>query len=372
MAGKYDQKLSTLRARRAPTQSTTKSDLLKSAFESIAVDGGPESYETKGKGSATTYALGCMEQMKPNYTEISLRDGKRVSEQLEKGLSVNVETRLQGSVPLNIHIFASSDVDLLVLATDFITYDTPTLSPSLYVPNPAIQPVERLRDLRNQCETLLQTKYPAADVDTSGAKSIAVSGGSLARKVDVVPAHWHDNLEYQKTRREASRGVAIFDKTNLCTIKNLPFLHMERINVKDEVAKGNAKRAIRLLKCLSRDSSQDIQLSSYDLAALIYNMEDADLTVPWYQPLQLLTNVEQFLASLVTHSWWAKTLDTPDKTRKVLDKEEKFASLSTLRSDLEDLIFAIGEEYVSELPYYSDKALAKERAKRALKEAVLT
>jgi hypothetical protein len=312
-----------------------------------------------------------MEQMKPSYTETSLRDGERVSEQLKKGLSVDVETRLQGSVPLNIHIYASSDVDLLVLDRSFITYETPTVSSASYVNDPSIRPVERLLNLRSQCETLLQSKYPAADVDTSGAKSIAVSGGSLARKVDVVPSHWDDNLDYQRTGLEYNRGVKILDKVNRCTLGNLPFLHMERINRKDGQVTGNAKRAIRLLKCLSRDSSHSIDLSSYDLAGLIYNMQDADLQVPWFQPLQLLTNVEQFLETLLAHQWYAKSLDTPDKTRKVLDKDEKFDSLAYLRSDLEDLIVGIGEEYVAELPYYSDKNLARERARRALKEAVL-
>lgn len=371
MGSRYDQKLTTLRTRRSPSWPAIGKDSLKRVFEAAAPYADPEPYEAKGNGSATRYALGCMEQVKPSHTETSLRDGERVSEQLKKGLSVDVATRLQGSVPLNIHIYASSDVDLLVLDRSFITYETPTISSGSYVHDPSIRPVERLLNLRSQCETLLQSKYPAADVDTSGAKSIAVSGGSLARKVDVVPSHWDDNLEYQKTGLEYNRGVKILDKVNRCTIGNLPFLHMERIDRKDAQVTGNAKRAIRLLKCLSRDSSHSIHLSSYDLAALVYNMQDSELQIPWFQPLQLLTNVEQFLGTLLGHQWYAKNLDTPDKTRKVLDKDEKFNSLVYLRSDLEDLMVGIGEEYVAELPYYTDKNLAKERARRVLKETVL-
>lgn len=56
--------------------------------------------------------------------------------------------------------------------------------------------------------------YYAAEVDNSGAKCITVTGGSLRRDVDVVPALWFDGIDYQNTLRKSDRGVKIYDKND--------------------------------------------------------------------------------------------------------------------------------------------------------------
>ena len=65
------------------------------------------------------YAVGAMQEVSKRYTEISIETAKRIEKQLEPRLLNNhnivTEYRLQGSVPLNIHIKGVSDVDLLVL-----------------------------------------------------------------------------------------------------------------------------------------------------------------------------------------------------------------------------------------------------------------
>ena len=194
--GKFDTRLDILRKRR------TTDSLLYKQFD-------PDEYETKLVGRATKYALGCMEQVKPKYTQTSLEEGQRVAEQLVRGLP-EVETRLQGSVPLNIHIYASSDVDLLLLTKRFVTVDAAVFP--FYTPLPGINVINALSVLRGEAAVLLRQKYPAATVDNTGSKAIALSGGSLARKVDVVPSHWHDGADYHKYRSEAVRGVRILDK----------------------------------------------------------------------------------------------------------------------------------------------------------------
>lgn len=67
-------------------------------------------------------------------------------------------------------------------------------------------------DLRHRLEAALKDAYPAAEVDCTGAKAIQLSGGSLRREVDVVPASWNDTAEYQRTQSEDFRGVNILDK----------------------------------------------------------------------------------------------------------------------------------------------------------------
>ena len=66
----------------------------------------------------TTFALGAMQEVDPTYTRISIETAERVSNQLSKRTSGNLEFELQGSVPLNVHIRGVSDVDLL--APEFI------------------------------------------------------------------------------------------------------------------------------------------------------------------------------------------------------------------------------------------------------------
>jgi len=330
MASNYTQKLEKLRQRRAPTN-FTKSLTAGLTLDSAEARHTVESFESKGKGDATRYALGCMAEVPPEYTGISIRDGQRISDQLTKQTEYGILTRLQGSVPLNIHIYASSDVDLLVLADWFMTVDSPVVPPNSYNFRPDLSPAAELGKLRSFCERYLKSKYPAADVDVSGAKSIAVSGGSLARKVDVVPAHWVDTLDYQRTKNQTYRDVCILNKIDKSTLSNRPFLHMALIEHKDNASDGCAKRAIRLLKCLSRDSDVEIKLSSYDIAGLVYRMSDERLKVNQYMPLQLLDRVEEYLRYLEANPFYAAALETPDGTRAVLDSAHKLRSISALR-----------------------------------------
>ncbi|KVD08039.1 hypothetical protein WI80_14615 [Burkholderia ubonensis] len=370
MSTKYSQKLEKLRQRRKPTD-LAKSLTASMTFDSARSDSLVESFEVQGKGVATKYALGCMAEVPPEYTAISLRDGQRISDQLTSQSTLKVSTKLQGSVPLNIHIYTSSDVDLLVFADWFISVDNPVLVPTKYDFNPSISPVNELSRLRKFCEEYLDARYPAAEVDITGAKSIAVSGGSLARKVDVVPAHWIDSVEYQNTSFDHTRDVAILNKHERTTLRNRPFMHMASIEAKDRTSSGYAKRAIRLLKCLSRDADMKIKLSSYDIAGLIYHMSDAELIGQQYFPLLLLDRVEAYLRRLEANPHVAFSLNTPDGTRKVLDSAEKFTSLIQLRRELTDAIDNIATEYNTALAFTVDRSKAAELARKTLRETAI-
>lgn len=371
MNTKYSSKLDKLRARRSPT---SKSTSLSKAIAMDSADSRPvlESFEGKGKGDATRYALGCMAEVPPEYTATSLRDGKRVADQLTGQTVFDVTTRLQGSVPLNIHIYASSDVDLLVLANWFVKVRLPEVIPGTYnfATGPASMEDELLK-LRSFCERFLATKYPAADVDISGAKSIAVSGGSLARKIDVVPSHWVDTIEYQQNNFEVYRDVAILEKVKKETLVNRPFMHMAMIDAKDTSSNGQAKRAIRLLKCLCRDADTYIALSSYDIASLIYHMPNANLSVSEFFPLQLLDRAELYLRSLEANQRYATSLQTPDGTRAILDSFEKVIAVSLLRQELTDAIDNVAAEYNNTLPFIIDRSRALETARKTLNETLI-
>ncbi|MEX3672226.1 hypothetical protein AB3X82_29005 [Paraburkholderia phenoliruptrix] len=377
MGTSYQDRLAKMRQRRRPSASTgtfvgkyeARAD---SAFAMDSADV-KEAYESKGNGDATRYALGAMEAVDAKYTSVSLGEGDRVAKQIKDRLplAMPVTTRLQGSLALDIHIRASSDVDILVLAEWFLTHDTPTAPSKSYTSIPGTTTIGELYSLRQQCELILPVAYPAATVDINKAKSITLEGGSLARKVDVVPAHWHDTSDYQTTGYEAFRDVYIFNKEEFVRQSNRPFMHMSLINYRDGESGGGAKRAIRLLKCLIRDANRDYTLSSFDVASLIYHMTKEELTVPWYLPLQLLNRVERFLIRLETNAGLARQLETPDGTRKILNESTKEVDLGALRAELTTLIEAVGTVYITYLPFYEDKALALDAARGALNEAVI-
>lgn len=312
-----------------------------------------EAYQRRAAGRATKYALGAMQAVDPEYTQNSYDEGDRVQRQLRDALEseISVEFRYQGSVPLDIHIKGVSDIDMLVLRDDFHTYD-PNGAAALagHYRNPiADTPVSRMRRLRTRCETILTGAYPAANVDTSGAKSITLSGGSLRRKVDVVPSHWHDTAQYQLSGQEHERGVSILVKDENRTAKNLPFVHMKCINTKDIDTWGGTKKAIRLLKNLKNDSdyAKLIQLSSYDIASLVWHFPVSSLQVIDSKELTLLAASKLHLTWCAANKAAVMDLQTPDGTRKIIDSDAKFVGLQLLSLEVDQLTEGVAEDLKS-------------------------
>ncbi|RTN12477.1 hypothetical protein EKO01_26710, partial [Enterobacter hormaechei] len=120
-----------------------------------------------------------------------------------------LEFRVQGSVPLDIHIKSFSDVDLLIIDTQMLIYDSDGIG--RYTPTNK-NDGDVILELRDAARDALKATFPAADVDDNNAKSLRITGGSLQREVDVVPSIWWDTKEYQHTKDVDQRGVTIIDK----------------------------------------------------------------------------------------------------------------------------------------------------------------
>ncbi|WP_124502198.1 hypothetical protein [Burkholderia sp. Bp9140] len=279
MTTDINKRLSQLRQRRTgsstKTESLSRADSVQAGFAEDAA--GPESWETRGTSSQrwTKYAIGAMEAVGKKYTEVSIATANRVADQLHDRLytaGVKAEFKLQGSVPLDVHIRRVSDVDLLTIRTDYSTYAANGIKArqGLYRSNTNETSEEKLAGLRAQVEVDLKAAFPAADVDISGGKAVKVSGASLQRSVDVVPAHWLDTEDYQSTERDEHRGVRIYDKKTGETIRNQPFLHIARVGDRCDSIKGGLRKAIRLCKSVKADSDREIELSSFDIASLMY------------------------------------------------------------------------------------------------------
>ena len=354
MSTNYDSRLQGLKLRRQgqglmAKSSTFSSDSLHRA-DSIYKPPVEEAYEKRSAHKATRYTLGAMQEVDPDYTKNSFLQGDRIKNQLEKGLQgeIPITFEYQGSVPLNVHLRGTSDVDLLILRSGFVTVDVSGLKNQRggYSDWHGEQPHQLLSRLRSRSASILRSAFPEAEIDISGSKSIAIEGGSLSRKVDVVPSHWYDTADFQHSGQKKDRGVCILDTSMNHTLKNYPFLHMHHVNEKEKNTNGGTKKIIRLLKTLKVDSdyAKQITLNSYDVAALVWNFSTAALYVQPWSELTLLATAQSELTTLVADKKRALRLRTPDGTRCVIDSEDKYLALVLLCSEVSQLAEAVAQE----------------------------
>lgn len=328
-----------------------------------------EAWETRATSSQpyTRYALGAMQEVGPDSTRVSIETAERVGRQLHDGLLAGgrrVAFRLQGSVPLNVHIRGVSDVDLLTLDLGFVTYDTygVVAQRAGYFASQETS-LGRLLSLRAAAEPVLKNAYPKATVDTSGGKAIKLTGGSLARAVDVVPAHWYDTATWQASQREADRAVRILDKSVPMTLDNWPFLHIERVGSRCDQVLGGLRKGIRLAKNVKSDAEGDgtsIKLASFDIAGLIYHADQNALRAGFVHELAVLAEVQRWLDVLYFNTAHAQTLRTPDGSRAILDTPAKVEGLKALSVEFDDLLREVAREQRPSLPADVDLATCRQ------------
>ena len=273
-----------------------------------------EVYRRIHESESVKYAVGAMQPIDPEYTKNTFAEGERVRNQLQNNLVTGCEYEYQGSVTSDTHIKARSDIDLLVLIAKFYSLEPPQQAARPYAGNP----IEDLLDLRSDAIRVLASAFPQATVDSSGAKSVTIEGGSLRRKVDVVPANWLDTNAYANTGNKVFRGVQILDAKKKERLKNTPFLHNARIAEKDRRTGGGLRKAIRLLKSLKYDS-ESISFSSYDLAALAYNMDDMHLPGTKGMELLVVAKCREFCRAVANDPTVRASLAVPDEHRRVFD-----------------------------------------------------
>jgi hypothetical protein len=351
MARNIEDRIANLRARRFGLDRLSR--LNEAARSEVVFDSlSDEPWQTRAAGAGkpfTKYALGAMQEVGKRYTEISVETATRVGKQLETGLAnkgYSVDFRLQGSVPLNVHIRGVSDVDLLTLDTSFYTYTKSGLRSQLgYYTSPTQRTsLGVILELRAAAVPVLRDAFPAADVDNAGGKAICISGGSLARSIDVVPSHWFDNATYQQSGQEFDRSVTIADKKVPETIDNLPFLHIKKVHEADLQTHGGMKKAIRLCKNVKADADSEIALPSFDIAAMMFHADRTALTANQWYELSVLAETQRFVDLLTLNETYAQTLMVPDGSRPIFNTRAKLDALRKLSIELDDLTLQVARE----------------------------
>jgi hypothetical protein len=324
-----------------------------------------EEFENLKEPAGVKYAIGAMAPVGNKSTEVSIREGDRVADSLIKSLEnrgESVTKRLQGSVALDIHIQGHSDVDMLIIVKNPVFVESPRVTPNNYLPATDTRGLVNIaRDVRLKSESILPINFPSAIVDTKGNKSIAVDGGSLRRKVDIVPAIWYDSINYQSSGKEHDRGIQIYHKEDHQLLLNYPFTHIKNINEKDSQYSGNLKCVIRLMKNMIADMPEykkrvAKKLTSYDLAGIAYHM-NSDLFTPSYMRLALVEKIRAHLSFLNSVQAYRETLYVPDGTRKIFDSEGKSSALEILTKEFSDLATAIFKELAPSGQSYNSETI---------------
>jgi hypothetical protein len=291
-----------------------------------------------------------MQQIDPNYTKKTFEEGARVKTMLLEHLPPRYQVTFdyQGSVTSDTHIRAYSDIDLLALHGGFVSVDF-----GIQISNPFPgSTLQHLAEMRRDSAFVLKAKYPAVEVDDKPGKAISLKGGSLLRKIDVVVGNWWNTELWKKLRVKRVRGIQIIDTNVPELIRNKPFLHNDAIDTKDQKT-GGLRKVIRLLKTLKYDSDPEVKISSYDIAALAWNMQESSLTVRAHAYVQLATNARDELKRFLDDQTVRDGLIVPNGTRKVFGAGgASVEGLRGLHRELSELLAKVNQELQTSFARY--------------------
>ncbi len=302
MKGNYRQLAESVRARlnpdNIPLQKSFTDELATITYSDVAV-----------------FVRYAMKSPGPEYTRISKEAGENAKTHLDRELT-NVLYKYQGSVMTNTHVSGNSDIDLLAISDksyggDWAQIDK-YLTESAFRSNLSCASIQKLeteksiafspgsivddlRAIRNDSERILTSRYDICDI--SKPKSIKLRNQNLRRDVDVVIANWYDDVQSVINDKGDYRGIQIYDKDNHSKENpDYPFLSIRRINERGDATSGRLRKMIRFLKNIRNESDQNIQLTSFDINAVCY-----DIVVSNYQysnPLQLVRVINTQLRSI--------------------------------------------------------------------------
>lgn len=302
-----------------------------------------------------TFIRHSMKGVDPEYTKRSKDAGDRVKEHLSNKLS-DVVFRYQGSVMTDTHIKGYSDIDLLTICDKYYSYDASKIKQILNnseLRNEYLQttiekfqkevnttsyqgnPLEDLKNLRVDSEKILNDVYEVCDI--TKPKAIKIKNKSLNREVDTVVANWYDDAKSIINNKGDYRGIQVYNKeTHSRGNADYPFLSIARINDRSSETNGRLKKMIRFLKNSKANSEQDIELSSFDINAICY-----DIDIDEYQDLsfyELVPVIYNQMRSISTSKTKADSIVSVDDREYIFrNKGEKLENLIKLLAEIESI-----------------------------------
>lgn len=300
------------------------------------------------------YVRYAMNGVEPAYTQRSKEAGERVKGHLYDGGITDATFQYQGSVMTDTHIRGYSDIDLLVISDKFYSWDSAGVGQALNesynyhalqlqklhfeteVGNYSGNALDDLRQLRLDSESILQRKYMVCD--TSKPKSIKIENKDLKREVDVVIANWYDDVTSIVNNKGTNRGIQVYHKDLHIKGKvDFPFVSIERINTRSASTSGRLKKMIRFLKNLKAKSSLTIDLSSFDLNAICYDIDTSKYQYATFYQLVPVLYIQ--LKRLADNTDAANNLISVDGREYIFrGKPEKVRSIRNLMTEIETIL----------------------------------
>jgi hypothetical protein len=295
-------------------------------------------------GKATRYALESMQPMLQAYTANTFKASDKVQSNLEKGLEElghHVKFKHQGSTMMDTSIKFHSDIDLLVITDKFITVENPQIVQNPYRGNP----LQDLKDLRKVSFSILNKIYK--EVDNANSKAIKVHPTNPKRKVDVVIANWFNSNLYAQGHGDIYRGINFLDRDDNKRIECYPFLHIENVNDKGDRVNHGLHKLIRLLKNIKADTESKINLSSFEITSLLYDISEYSLNKSNTKQLLLLKEAQFQLDRLIKDSVYRNNLVSPNSKEYVFKNKSKVNDLKRMKNEVDTLIIDIQNERYS-------------------------
>lgn len=332
---------------RAKQRANPESILLEKSFS--------DELSTLSYSNILTYIRVAMNGVEPEYTQKSKDAGEKVKTHLSKVLS-DVSFRYQGSVMTNTHIKGYSDIDLLVISEKFYTWDSYEATRILesieqrskFYPSQILKlenekskssyngdTLADLKEIRLDCETTMKATYQVCDI--SRAKAIKIKNLSLNREVDIVVSNWYDDVRSIISDKGDNRGIQIYNKEeHRKESVDYPFVSIQKINQKSSETNGRLKKMIRFLKTVKADSELDIDLSSFDINAICF-----DIDVSKYKDAsfyQLVPVLYYQLHSICTNQSHADNIVSVDEREYIFrGRTKKLENIKLILKELEAL-----------------------------------
>lgn len=269
---------------------------------------------------AVRYCMESMCEVDQGYTYKVYANTRRIENEIGKSLNaqgVRFEVRYQGPLRTETHVRLYGEVDMLVIL------DEKASSKDVFGLGQHIREV-----LSGQGHQ---------SVDYGDGLRIQVVTQKPACKINLIPASWINNPQYLDKKNEIYRGIAFYNFKAKTKKKTLPFLNMARINMKDQDTNGGYKKVIRLLKTLCID--QSVSLNTYELAGLIYKIDDEKLICPEKNDLLCLMAVNNYIGQLLGDQKAFEVLLSPSEKELVFGASaEKRDAVSKLHSSLDKLV----------------------------------
>lgn len=303
------------------------------------------------------YVRLAMNEVDSSFTQRVLNAGNAVKNALASR-QTNVEYEFQGSVMTQTHIRAASDIDLLTISAKFSNTEIDRvrkeLQPPVQCSYSEMASLQRysdsfslytgnflqdLKELRAENERILTSQYTYVDI--TKPKSIKVHPTQYGVDVDVVVAAWFDSFDFVRHgQNKIYRGIGIYNKEKDSRENpSFPFLSIYRINKRSADTQGRLKKMIRFLKNIKEDLGNNINLTSFEINAICY-----DIPVSKYQNstnLDLVYILWDKLYDIANNRFTAMQIKSVDGTEFVFIKNpDRYESVGKLK----DLVWSIYQQ----------------------------